>query len=791
MALRCFGMAALVVASTAFLSADEVREVLSEERIQTPKVLEFEMEVPTFSIEHQVRLSLEARIDWPDLSGSNPWLIVWVNDNPLTADHLLNKRNEFTTAQGMDLQWYHSGFRWRVLYSPDFRAALEQTGERFAMAKEDDPYRFVWDITALVKPGRNHLKVSCLQVLAEAPVMVLRQIQVEVGKAIEAPRLAPVAPAPAGPVPTYVARPPSAVPMAVAVSPQGHMVLEACGRSWAVTSRASLPGGGWQEAAAAAAPVRLGRGETAQVSWSAGPFRIERAVVVETEHVAIRDRVVNTGEALAGLILHHRAVTTAAPERVHLGGVPNLAGQGRLREPSNPSVVARYGGVGLGVLAEDDVLRVQALCCADDDGIGLTDDRLALEAGGAVTLEWSLYPLPDGDYWSFVNAVRRVWDSAVTIPGPFIFRSNFPSGAPAADHAAWMRARDLKYVCGGIAKFPNGRYAHGTGILSAPAWVAEQRDWTRKLREAAPETVPIQYFHAQITTEPGGETTYAECRLLDERGRPMAYPYSYPLPLYVPTRDNAYGKALWGYVNTLIDEIGVAGVYWDELAASAALFHYGEPWDGVTGLIDPRTHAVVRRISCVSLLMQPLQQDIIRHIRGKGLFLMANGQAKTRTIHREKLVFFSEANTYSALSRGHLGSPVGLGNHHPEDSVAASVRHIRDMLHYGTVYHGHTYHHDPAPWNVTAVMYPITPVELGPGYVLGAERIHTAVSGRFGWPDGAAADVYVVNAAGERVEPAPVEAVVEGGRQRYEIRMPGDHIAILVRHDARPGGAAK
>jgi DNA-binding Lrp family transcriptional regulator len=30
---------------------------------------------------------------------------------------------------------------------------------------------------------------------------------------------------------------------------------------------------------------------------------------------------------------------------------------------------------------------------------------------------------------------------------------------------------------------------------------------------------------------------------------------------------------------------------------------------------------------------------------------------------------------------------------------------------------------------------------------LGRERIHTAVSGRFGFPDGAAADVYVVNAS--------------------------------------------
>ena len=130
---------------------------------------------------------------------------------------------------------------------------------------------------------------------------------------------------------------------------------------------------------------------------------------------------------------------------------------------------------------------------------------------------------------------------------------------------------------------------------------------------------------------------------------------------------------------------------------------------------------------------------------------------------------------------GHLGTPIGLGNHHPEDSVAASARHVRDMLRYGSVYHGHQYQYAPPAWNFTSVMYPITPVELHEGYVLGAERIHTAVSGRFGWPDGAAAEVTVVNAADERVEPAPVHEVLEEGRRLYEIRMPGDHFAILVR----------
>lgn len=783
MAIRLGSLSVLLMAASV-ASAAQTREIIKEQSVLTPKTLDLEIDVPQFSIEHQVRLALEARIDWPTLAGSNPWLIVTVNGDFLTADHLLNKRNDFKLAMGMDLQWYNEGRRWRVLYSPDFTTAVEKTSEPYSVAREDEPYRFVWDITRFVKPGRNRLALTCLQVLTKPPTMVLRNVTVEVGATIEPPKVESVSPAPTGPVPTFVARAARPVPITVAVSPEGYLSLDASGTTWQVITRVSLPGGSWREPVLAPNPRHLKSRNSARVVWQAGPFRIERTVKVLRDHVTVSDAITNTGKQLAGLILHHRATTAATPDDAFIAGHKVSSRLESVREPANPSVFARYGKVGLGVVAEDDVLRIHALCAADEFGIGLTDDRLALDGGKSVTLEWSLYPVSDGDYWTFVNTVRRAWDANFPIPGPFVFNSAFKPGQPAEYYADWMRSRSLKYVCGGVAQYPDGKYAHGTGILSAPQWVANQKEWASKLRAAAPEVTPIQYFHAQISTEPDGARKYADCKLLDEKGEQVNYPYDYALPGYVPTRENAHGKALWGYVNTLVDEIGVRGVYWDEQAYSVNLFHYGEPWDGVTALIDPTTHAVTRKISSVTLLMQPLQLDIIHYLRGKGMLLMANGQPHTRTIQREKLVYFTECQTYSALARGHLGTPLGLGNHHTEDSTAARARHVRDMLKYGSVYCGHYYHHAPPSWNFTSVMYPIAPEELREGCVLGAERIHTAVSGRFGWPDGAAADVYVVNADGARVTPAPVREEKENGKRLYEIRMPGDHFAILVRRDA-------
>jgi hypothetical protein len=152
---------------------------------------------------------------------------------------------------------------------------------------------------------------------------------------------------------------------------------------------------------------------------------------------------------------------------------------------------------------------------------------------------------------------------------------------------------------------------------------------------------------------------------------------------------------------------------------------------------------------------------------------------------REKIVRFVETGTYSAVIDTHLACPIGLGNHHPENTQADRARNVREILERGAVYNGHHYRSEPVSWNFNAVMFPITPVELHAGVVLGKERIHTARSGRFGWPDGAPAAVYVVDADGARIPNPSVSEISDDGKLLYEIRMPSDHFAILVRQDAQ------
>lgn len=768
--------------------ADTTETIFTEFTSPSPTNKEWKFNVSPFSIEHQVRLGLDARIDWPDLAGSNPWLRVAVNGNFLTADQLLNKRQEFVLQKrGLDMTW-STGDSWRVLFSPNFEDALK-IGE---YASDNPPYHFVWDITSLVKPGENTLQIQNLKVLPQPTTMILRNATVEVGKAIAPPPADEVFPAPTGPLPTFVAdNAAEKLPLQIGLAKDGGLVLKAAGKEFSVATKTSLPGGKWYQTAGSTPGQKsqqVKTGQTGKASWKTEQYDVQREVKVLGDHVHVSDVITNRTVDLIGVIISHHLSYPAPPASLLVAGRPaQVATPSVLAISEHPSVFAQWPELGLGMIAEDDVFRIHIKSFNDADGMGLTDDQLGIPANSSVTLEWNLYPVPKtasdaGDYWDFVNAVRRNWGSNYTVPGPFGFLPRFKPDKPADWYGDWVRSRGLKIVCGSIAVFPDHKYAHGTGILFAPDWVENEKSWIEKMHAAAPETKVLAYFHAQASTEPNAETKYADSHLLNDKGEHIGYPFEYRVPLYLPTLENSYGKELWKVVKNDLDVMKVDGLYWDEMTYSVLKYAKPGPWDGHTVIIDPKTHAVTGKRTSAALVMQPLQIAISKYLRDHGKYLMANGQPMTRTLLQEKIVRFVECQSYQRLIDTHFGCPIGLGNHFMEKTQADTVRHIRDMLNYGALYYADTvYQEKPPTWPFVSVMFPITPVQLREGMVLGKERIQTARSGRFGWPDGAAADVYVIDAEGNRVANPQVKEVTKNGKRLYDIRMPSDNFAVLVK----------
>jgi hypothetical protein len=752
-------------------------EIAKEFRSVSPAVLEWDVPIAHASTAHRIRLVVEARIDWPYPAGSNPWVRISVNGHQLGPDRLLNKTNDFMLADGRAFTWYHSR-AWRVVYAPDFEAVARDRGV-YRIAEVDEPYRYVWDITALVKPGGNSLSIEHLQVLPKPDTLVLRTVHIEVTKrdstASSAHRDF------IGDLPVYVTRPTGITPIAAVLWDGGSIDLRLKNAIYSLQTRISQPAGAWLRTRAGALSQALMHGQAGSVGWTAGALRVERRVSVRADHLKIEDTFRNAGQELLGLIVEHHATGGSAPGKVFLGGVQKSAAGSSAREPSNPSTFAQGAVIGLGLVAEDDIFRVHVRSFAAEGSFGIADDSLGLAPNSQVTLEWSVYPV-EGDYWTFVNAVRRNWDSAVTVPGAFAF-ARLPDDKPASWYLDWLTRRSITVVAGDIPKFSDRTYAHGSGVLFAGEWLHATKKWMSRVRSAAPDATVLAYFHGQISMEPGATAKYFDARLVDVTGKHGHYPsrYHVPLPLFLPTHRNSYGQALRNALDLLIEGSGANGIYWDEMAYSVAPYAIDTEWDGVSAEIDPVTHVVRGRRTSVALATQPLWLDLVRRIRGAGLVLIANTPPATRTMHEQRFVRFAETLRYSALAGTHLYSPVGLGNHRRETTQRDAVRNLREILQWGAVYYGHTFDREAPKWSFTSILYPITPMEIYEGVVVGRERIHTIRSGVFGWADKALADVHIINENGDRLARSEVDRLASRIGGLYHVRLPQDHFAVLVK----------
>ena len=171
----------------------------------------------------------------------------------------------------------------------------------------------------------------------------------------------------------------------------------------------------------------------------------------------------------------------------------------------------------------------------------------------------------------------------------------------------------------------------------------------------------------------------------------------------------------------------------------------------------------------------------MKWLRQQGKQIIGNGPANTRTLLDLHVPRFTEMASYSFLINTHLQSPWGLGNHEAPPGNRGQAMKARRFLDHAGVFTPYVWPDDPDGPTFVQWMYPITPVELRAGMVLGEERILTNRSGRYGWPDNGAAEIHVIDADGNRVADPNVREVEEFGRRLHEIRMPSDHFAILVR----------
>jgi len=412
--------------------------------------------------------------------------------------------------------------------------------------------------------------------------------------------------------------------------------------------------------------------------------------------------------------------------------------------------------------------------------IGVADSYFALKTGTTYTAEWAIVPTDKPDYWRFINAARRLMDANFTIDGGFCFFRADPWMAKAwTDEQTrnFIEFKDAKYVCANIYR-AKGQYTHGTFF--------QQVDHERYIREfkrrrrLVPGVRNLVYFHCFIDPLDDSPQRYADARVLCPDGSQADYGTP-EYRIFFPTETNSYGPAIAKNVDLILDKIGAEGVYWDEHEYSAYRYHDGEPWDGVSCDVDPKTMTISRLKSSVTLLSENWRVAMAKRILAHGP-LIGNGVPYTKAMATLKFPCFTETGAITNCASNHLYSPIALGDHLTERSEEDAYGVMLGALDYGCVYHWYndvnvipTHHH------LTRYMYPITPMELHAGYIIGKERIITKTSGLFSWGDASEHEVHVFDHTGREVENTEVPLVRRDGNTYREVRLAEDWSAAVVR----------
>ncbi len=712
--------------------------------------------VATLPADREAVLALKARMQFDAPAGHTPALEVRVNGRVLNSARLLNKP-QFGKANDGRIHPLAAGERFSTFYAPDFTSA---DGSQYGIPSVKTS-EFELRLTGLLHAGTNELVIVNAAQTSVTQAMVVADARLvfrDVGTNMVA-RSGP----PTGALEVFKPVASHRVNYTARELPDSRLEIELNGERFVVESEFSTPAPSWE------------RGSNKF-------FGHRRTIEKREEAIIVSDTFTNlTSENLPVMQRHQARATAGSLKHIWLAGLSPAGLDGSSASPENPTTFGVTEKGGLGLLALNDEFLVHVANYASDGLLGLADRQFVLRPGARCTAEWAIVPVERPDYFDFVNAVRRLREVNFTIRDSFAFLRAGPPVREWSDAAFtnFARFKSVNLLCATIDwPLHNGLYPHGTAFQKIER--GHFKVWADRIRRLLPGVQSSVYFHCFIDVMEDSPQRFADARVLRSDGSQADYGTP-GYKIFFPTATNGFGRAAAGNVDLMFDEIGVDGVYWDEMEYSAYQYHYGEPWDGCSADIDSRTHRITRLKSSVALVSQDWRVALAKRILARGP-LIANGQPHTRTVARLKFPRFVETGSPSHCTGAQMFSPIALGDHLTERGEEDAYRMMLIVLDYGCLYH---WYNDltviPTHRTLTEHMYPITPMELHEGWIVGQERIITKRSGLFGWGDQSRHEVHAYDEHGREMTNFKSPLVKRGEANFSELRLAEGWSAVVIR----------
>jgi len=496
-------------------------------------------------------------------------------------------------------------------------------------------------------------------------------------------------------------------------------------------------------------------------------YSIVRIINIKQNKIVIRDTFENNTNKVIGIIIKNVVTTYEKLISLTLAGVPVSLNYKYNDECSeNPTLFLKTSKSSLGVVVIDNVYRLQLKLRALKNGGILETDQFGLAPGNSYTLVWEIYPLTQGDYYDFINILRREWKVDFKIDGPFDFMFvNYILKTPDNMLKEFLTRKKLRF----IALNPWIDLKFGFDYKKS---LKKYKDAIKKIKKVSPKTKVLLCIQPVIMNPVNkyklNQYPYRDSLViglddkpvLDSRFTSVAYipkekiKEGWALYWHYPMLTNSWGKKIEKDVEFALDEVGADGVYIDTFSYAQhrywARYTY-DKWDGHTVDIDPNNFTVIRKYADLSLLTLNFRKNLVTKIKRKGKIIIANTQPATFDEQELKFIRFWEFWRPENFYRVHLYTPIALDYQYgrllpfektPKGFIKRVVQHIM----YGVL--PYYYYTEKASYAVMNRIFPITPIEIHKGYIIGKRKIITVISGYFGWGDNTHAKMYIYDKYG-------------------------------------------
>jgi len=569
-------------------------------------------------------------------------------------------------------------------------------------------------------------------------------------------------------------------------------------------------------------------GYAIQAEWK--DIKLNRTLEIQNNLIIWKELWTNTGNQTIAIPFHHYAFLRNENTRYYIGGTDLT--QSLVSSPDNPTIFIQSDqkkGMGFGITAESDWLRL-LMSLAVRKGIGeIYSTSLALKAGESISFEMTITPVIRDGYWGFINSVRNRWHAnGITMPRPVFWgykKAKIDGNQEQVIKASlghlgpiivcippWQRlqpdatevkaGRYPKLISGAQpapGKCPDFDAATFLSFKHRRKYWESLKKEVDSLRKAIPNIKIIQMMHPamEVVYKPLKEkwpiakdlirqsdgtafesTFYSKTWLGDMIAKDWGVLY------YTPKVGSPQFEHILSSIKWSLDEIGIDGIYADEFSFAGPYRGYSRydysQWDGHSVDIDD-TGKIIHLKSDNGFTTVPAQTQIVNEIRKRNKFFLGNSASAARALNNIPHFRFVEGSSGTYLLPSiHLSAcPLVYGNMSDNANLKEIMEDVRECLKLGTIYSPKDINLLlPDKNNFVSKLYPITVREIGPGWVLGNERIATIVSGKYNFPKAKGMiNLYYYNETGLLAEYKP--AVPIPTRKPFQVDVPKNGVTIV------------